>query len=79
MGQCLFLRYAEQNLCRKNDIIHADLRTDIFMEWYVIILSEVAQRYIHGIISPNNWNYSQTVERFVLVMTDSVSSQRRRR
>lgn len=57
---------------QKERFIHADLRTDIFMEWYVIILSEVTQRYIHGIISPNNWNYSQTVERFMLVMTDSV-------
>jgi hypothetical protein len=50
-----------------------------FRESCVIILSEVTQRYIHSIISLNDWNYSQTAERFVLVMTDSVSSQSRRR
>jgi hypothetical protein len=38
------------------------------MKWYVIIPSEVTQRYIQHHIR-NDWNYSQVVERFVLVRT----------
>jgi hypothetical protein len=46
------------------------------MEWYVIIPSEVTQKHILSIITWNYWNYSYAVVEFVLVRTDSDSSQK---